>query len=95
MAGRVHDLITAENFAKWAEERECVADCRGAVLYSCVLARWLQSLGFADACMGMFYFGVDGLLNRPAPEWMRRVAQHYDYGQRSGPALAKIARSAA
>ena len=97
MSGRVHDLITAENFAKWAEGQEWVAGCddtgEESIIESCVIARWLQSLGFTHARMGTVDFGLDAdRLNHPAPRWMQKVALKYDCSERSGPALAKIAR---
>jgi hypothetical protein len=92
MSGRVHDLITAENFAKWAEEQRTVRNSAGRHTASCVVAQFLKATGFPEAeCGWTCWFPVPDSDPVNAP-WMHRVTVAYDNGLRSGPALAKIAR---
>ena|SRR3990167_6607275 len=94
MAGRVHDLINAENFAKWAEGHGFISGTR-CESSTCALAQWLNSLGFHRALVGMSTLFLDPMA--PAGHthlWMRNIVQAFDSGERSGPALAKIARDA-
>lgn len=97
MSGRVHDLVTAENFAKWAEERKIIrmpARCAATWTDGCAVAQWLQSVGFPEANVGNTAWR-----ETLKPEsgchlaiWMDDVTSAYDNGERSGPALAAIAR---
>ena len=94
MSGRIHDLVTAENFAKWAEERDVVPGTACHTLL-CVLAQWVMSLGFSNP-----RFDIDGYRlddergpSYAVPCWMVGVMEAFDNeGETSGPALAKIAR---
>jgi hypothetical protein len=96
MSGRVHDLITAENFAKWAEERPFIEVCAVGVPFACAGAQFLWSLGLTGAYVNPGYWGET--LNahirhaHESPRWMNAIVDAFDRGTRSGPALAKIAR---
>ena len=94
MAGRVHDLINAENFAKWAEERERI-ECNSYYRsQGCAVAQFLTAIGFRAVCMAGPFYRVDGTAYT-APAWMYEVAMRFDlFTERRGPVLAKIARDA-
>ena len=102
MSGRIHDLITAENFAKWAEGRDVIPDPIGDLnsmvgvstyVTSCAIAQYLSGIGFTKAGCTAVGYGVAGNANEHvAPGWMKAVAVAFDSGCRSGPALAQIAR---
>ena len=94
MSGRVHDLITAENFAKWAEERASIDRVPGRTGDICAMARFFQHLGFPNAHMGQCTYLLNGLTGEAivAARWMCLVVRAFDHGERSGPALAKLAR---
>ena len=103
MSGRVFDLITAENFAKWAEERGELWQTTGlkqGIGRGCAGAQFLQSLGFQHPVVSCISYACDvppGTDWREAARvelqrWFYAVVSAWDKGQRSGPALAKIAR---
>ena len=103
MSGRIHDLITAENFAKWAEGRGWICQTTepaDGIGFGCAGAQFLQSLGFQRPLVGSTHFACEvprginpfHLLQDKHPRWLRKVVIAWDKGQRSGPALAKIAR---
>ena len=96
MSGRVHDLVTAENFAKWAEEQTRLPDghliCGGNV-FTCAVQQFLAAVGFSEALVGreLYWLHYSDHKVRTAP-WVGPVSLAYDNNERSGPALAKIAR---
>ena len=102
MSGRVFDLITAENFAKWAEGRGELRQMthESAVGYGCAGAQFLQSLGFARPVVGVLGYACEvppgmaayDVTQSASPGWLYAVVRAWDDGERSGPALAKIAR---
>ena len=95
MSGRVFDLITAENFAKWAEEQPKIhcwlADDKMSTV-GCAIVQFVRSVGFQHPYMGRRFWSMDRKVNSEAPAWATAVAEAYDGRERSGPALAKIAR---
>ena len=97
MSGRIHDLITAENFAKWAEGRMRVFDVSGdeRITGNCAVAQWMRSsFGVTDPETGGLWWSLSygSGANHKTPKWMRCVMNAYDNFERSGPALAQIAR---
>ena len=95
MAGRVHDLITAENFAKWARKRPTIHVARRKYrAYGCAVARSLWDAGFPNGFVNRTTWGRDFNNKCRAPQWVTHVVDAFDSGERSGPALAAIARDA-
>jgi hypothetical protein len=93
MSGRIHDLINAENFAKWAEERGTMTQTDPHPCCGCATAQFLQSLGVREPNVTWFNVSGDGVELLPnIPRWLHRVLAAWSHDQRSGPALAKIAR---
>ena len=92
--GKPEQFITAENFAKWAEEQPRIKPATvGTIGENCAVAQFLRATGFDHGWMGMtdWRLAYKARLTT-APRWAQRVARAYDSHIRSGPALAKIAR---
>ena len=95
MSGRIHDLITAENFAKWAEGRprvHCWLEDGQLSMVGCAIVQFIRSVGFERPYMGRRFWSMGRTSTSIAPAWATAVATAYDARERSGPVLAKIAR---
>ena len=93
MSGRVHDLITAENFAKWAEGRERIKLVPGPLFALCAVEQFLSDSGWPDCFVSRTtYRLVSGPDREPSPWWIQKIVDAFDNNVESGPALAKIAR---
>lgn len=99
MSGRIHDQITAENFAKWAEQHDHLIDRHENTTLGCAAAQFLCSLGFLHPSVGNAAYFSDwsffgDSVRTSSPHWMREVVMAWDAGQRSGSEFARIARDA-
>ena len=103
MAGRVHDMINAENFARWAEERPVIDPNHTRATCSCALSQFLRAHGFPYAASNDSSWcevgeTSSGIYRHEGPHinelWQTAIVRAYDSGERSGPALAAIARDA-